>query len=95
MSEESDKSQKRTTLQHADKHKDSLAPTFAPPEAVWRSRNAHAGLKLIPWSEIWASIAVAKLRGNNEMLKVFYEAMDKEAFFDDLGVWSLGGRKDK
>lgn len=92
MSKRSDKNRKRTTIEYSDDLKDEIAPTFAPPEALWRGRNAYAGLKLIPWNEIWASIAVAKLRGNTDMLKVFYETMYKEACFDDRGVWSLESR---
>ena len=74
------------------------APTSAPPEALRRARDAYTGLKLIPWSEVWAAVAVAKLRGNNEMLTVFYEKMYREAVFDDRGVWSFESRieqKDK
>lgn len=85
------KPDEKSSSQNATR-KDEVAPTFAPPEALWRSRNAYAGLKLIPWNEIWASIAVAKLRGNSEMVKVFYETMYREAVFDDRGVWSLNSR---
>ncbi|HWO40944.1 MAG TPA: hypothetical protein VNO43_03980 [Candidatus Eisenbacteria bacterium] len=77
------------------KSRSDSGPTFAPPEALWRNRNAHAGLKLIPWSEIWAAVAAAKLRGNTEMLKVFYEKMYREAAFDDRGVWAAKDRYDK
>jgi hypothetical protein len=73
--------------------KEEIGPSFAPPEALWRSGNPYSGLKLIPWSEVWASIAAAKLRGNTEMLKVFYETLYKEALFDDRGVWTLDTRR--
>lgn len=92
MNQECDKRRKRSTVEHREKPKDEVHPTFSPRETLWQSQNAYAGLKLIPWSEIWASIAVAKLRGNTEMLKAFYETLYKEAVFDDRGVWALNSR---
>jgi hypothetical protein len=49
----------------------------------------HNGMKLIPWHEIWASLTVAKIRGNGEMIEVFYDTLFKEAVFDDRGAWAL------
>jgi len=46
-------------------------------------------MKLIPWSDIWASLSVAQLRGNGEMIEVFYDTLFKEAVFDDRGAWSI------
>jgi len=46
-------------------------------------------MKLIPWSDIWASLTVAQLRGNGEMIEVFYDTLFKEAVFDDRGAWSI------
>ena len=51
------------------------------------------GMKLIPWTDIWASLTVAKIRGNGEMIEVFYDTLFKEAIFDDRGAWSLDPRK--
>jgi hypothetical protein len=92
MSRQSDKNRNRTTAEHREKPDDEVYPTFSPRETLWHSQNAYAGLKLIPWSEIWASIAVAKLRGNTEMLNAFYDTLYKEAVFDDRGVWALNSR---
>jgi hypothetical protein len=60
-----------------------------------RSRFARAAVadndrptKLIPWEDIWTSLRVARMRGYGEMIEVFYDALFKEAVFDDLGAWS-------
>jgi hypothetical protein len=92
MSEHPDKDQKRTTIEHDEKPKHDAHTTVTAPETVGHSQNVYAGLKVIPWSEIWASVAAAKLRGNTEMLKVFYDTLYKEAVFDDRGVWVLNSR---
>ena len=51
------------------------------------------GMKLIEWKDIWASLTVATIRGNGEMIEVFYDTLFKEAIFDDHGAWSLDLRK--
>ena len=54
-----------------------------------RSIAAERGpMKLIPWEEIWDSLRGARVRGNGEMIEVFYETLFKEAVFDDDGAWS-------
>jgi len=50
-------------------------------------------LKLIPWSDIWSSLRVARVRGNGEMIEVFYVTLFKEAIFDDRGAWSWNSEK--
>lgn len=45
-------------------------------------------MKLIPWEEIWTSLRAARIRGQGEMIEVFYETLFKEAVFDDAGAWS-------
>lgn len=45
-------------------------------------------MKLIPWEDIWTSLRVARIRGNGEMIDVFYDTLFKEAVFDDQGAWS-------
>jgi hypothetical protein len=50
-------------------------------------------LKLIPWSDIWSSLRVARVRGNGEMIEVFYDTLFKEAIFDDRGAWSWNSDK--
>lgn len=46
-------------------------------------------MKLIPWQDIWTTLKVARIRGNGEMIEVFYDTLFKEAVFDDHGAWSL------
>ena len=54
-----------------------------------RSIAAERGpMKLIPWEEIWDSLRGARVRGNGEMIEVFYETLFKEGVFDDDGAWS-------
>ena len=50
-------------------------------------------MKLIPWEDIWTSLRVARIRGNGEMIDVFYDTLFKEAIFDDDGAWALDQRK--
>ena len=49
----------------------------------------HIRMKLIPWEDIWTSLRVAKIRGNGEMIEVFYDTLFKEAIFDDNGAWAF------
>ena len=51
-------------------------------------------MKLIPWEDIWTSLRVARIRGNGDMIDVFYDTLFKEAVFDDVGAWSLAHKKD-
>jgi hypothetical protein len=72
------------------------APEASQPTALSDLLSAgreHDGMKLIPWSEIWASLTVAKIRGNGEMIEVFYDTLFKEAVFDDRGAWALDLKK--
>ena len=65
-------------------------------EAVVSRRLAeteYLGMKLIPWSDVWTSLKTARVRGNGEMIQVFYETLFKEAVFDDRGAWSLERRR--
>ena len=55
------------------------------PTEVMSDREA---MTLIPWKDIWASLTVARHRGNGEMVEVFYETLFKEAVFDDNGAWA-------
>lgn len=50
-------------------------------------------LKLIPWEDIWTSLRVARIRGNGEMIDVFYDTLFKEAVFDDDGAWAIDQKK--
>ncbi len=46
-------------------------------------------MKLIPWEDIWTSLRVARIRGNGDMIAVFYDTLFKEAVFDDNGAWAF------
>ena len=50
-------------------------------------------MTLIPWKDIWSSLRIAKIRGNGEMIEVFYDTLFKEAIFDDKGAWSWDPNK--
>jgi hypothetical protein len=50
-------------------------------------------MRLIPWEDIWTSLRVARIRGNGDMIEVFYDTLFKEAVFDDRGAWSLDFKK--
>ena len=45
-------------------------------------------MKLIPWEDIRKSLSSARIRGQGEMIEVFYKNHFKEAVFDDDGAWS-------
>ena len=53
--------------------------------ALCERQNSHGTLKLIPWEDTSTSLRVAKMRGNGEMIDVFYDNPCKEATFDDKG----------
>lgn len=67
---------------------DDLLQTINPLELA-RLKADFDGMKLIPWRDIWRSLGVAKVRGNREMIEVFYETLFNEAVFDDRGAWSI------
>ena len=71
---------------------DQSANAFAPASAL-RQEAAYAGMKLIPWGDVWKSLRTARFRGNGEMIEVFYDTLFKEALFDDNGAWSLERRR--
>ena len=50
-------------------------------------------VKLIPWEDIWTSLSIAQLRGNGDMIEVFYDTLFREAVFDDHGAWSTDLKK--
>jgi hypothetical protein len=90
MRRSSDKTRqsKVTPLRNRQVH--SAPPILAPDQA---EETAYLGMKLIPWNEIWTSLTTARIRGNGEMIQVFYETLFKEAVFDDRGAWSLERRR--
>jgi hypothetical protein len=90
MRRSSDKPQhsKVTPLRNRKEHSTRPILSWDPTEET-----AHLGMKLIPWNEIWTSITTARIRGNGEMVQVFYETLFKEAVFDDRGAWSLERRR--
>ena len=46
-------------------------------------------MRLIPWQDIWISVRAARIRGQGEMIEVFYATLFKEAVFDDDGAWAV------
>lgn len=88
MSESSNRGSNSGKIRLLRPNMSESAPTLAPSDLL-RSKAEHSGMKFIPWDEIWASLAVAKIRGNGEMIEVFYDTLFKEAVFDDEGAWSL------
>ena len=56
-------------------------------------QHTSGNLMFIPWSDIWTSVKLAKLRGHNAMVKAFYDMLFNEALFDDRGVWSSNVKK--
>jgi hypothetical protein len=69
--------------------RDRIESRIASENAPEHSRPA----KLIPWEDIWTSLRVARMRGNGEMIEVFYDVLFKEAVFDDRGAWSWDLKK--
>ena len=63
---------------------DGISPSLAQETSATNEQP----LKLIPWSDIWSSLRVARVRGNGEMIEVFYDTLFREAIFDDRGAWS-------
>jgi hypothetical protein len=59
------------------------------PNEAWPLIDDRAQMKLIPWADIWTSLRVARIRGNGEMIEVFYDTLFKEAVFDDNGAWAI------
>lgn len=84
------KSRSQVTLRR--NHSDQSAGGCAPADAL-RQEAAYAGMKLIPWGDVWKSLRTARFRGNGEMIEVFYDTLFKEAVFDDNGAWSLERRR--
>jgi len=79
-----DRSQRTPTA--ADNQSRNLSATAA------LTRNDET-MKLIPWEDIWTSLSVARIRGNREMIEVFYDTLFKEAVFDDDGAWAFNQKK--
>jgi len=78
---------KSAAVREAPSARENTKPQTA---AEWlRAKSEHPGMKLIPWKDIWTSLHVAKIRGNGEMVEVFYDTLFKDAVFDDRGAWSL------
>lgn len=51
--------------------------------------SGYTTIRIIPWEDIWTSLRIAKMRGNGDMIDVFYDTLLKETIFDDKGAWSL------
>jgi hypothetical protein len=62
-------------------------------DAVKELNDNQEPMKLIPWEDIWTSLRIARVRGNGDMIEVFYDTLFREAVFDDHGAWSLDFEK--
>lgn len=82
--------QRHTTLDASDRPATEPQDTAGP--VIGTDRSA---MKRIPWSEIWRSLHSARMRGQGEMIEVFYDTLFKDAVFDDDGAWSLDRSKRK
>jgi hypothetical protein len=71
---------------------DEYDQTIGPADLA-RLRADFAGMKLIPWRDIWGPLSAAKMRGNRRMIEVFYDTLFKDAVFDDRGAWSIETKK--
>ena len=69
---------------------DDQPKTLSPTVALTRTG---VSMKLVPWEDIWTSLRVARIRGNGEMIAVFYDTLFKEAVFDDDGAWAFNQKK--
>ena len=74
------------------KRHDKYTPTIGPADLARLSAD-FAGMKLIPWRDIWGTLSVARMRGNGKMIEVFYDTLFKDAVFDDRGAWSIEIKK--
>jgi hypothetical protein len=52
-------------------------------------RPDYESMRVILWRDIWTSLTLAKHRGNDPMVRAFYEMLFRDAVFDDRGAWSL------
>ena len=87
-SDKNNRSQGKLRRDRSDQSANAVAPTDA-----LRQEAAYAGMKLIPWGDVWKSLRTARFRGNGEMIEVFYDTLFKEAVFDDNGAWSPETRR--
>lgn len=69
-----------------------LSPTAPQPkisrEAFLRAYLSDLEMKVMPWQELWALLRHAKMRGHTPMIDSFYDALFREARFDDKGAWT-------
>jgi hypothetical protein len=75
------------------RHGDADSPEGTSRVGTPRTPTTADNMKLIPWADIWTSLRVARIRGNGEMIEIFYDTLFKEAIFDDKGAWSLHVRR--
>lgn len=57
-------------------------------EAFLRAYMSDLEMKVIPWEELWTLLRNARMRGHTPMIDSFYEALFREARFDDTGAWT-------
>jgi hypothetical protein len=91
MAQSSDENNRSPVTPRGNRSQDSVRQVAR--ADVLRQDAAYAGMKLIPWGDVWKSLSSARFRGNSEMIEVFYDTLFKEAVFDDRGAWSLERRR--
>lgn len=79
----------RRDTTHPNVDKTNTEERSKSPNETQRLIDDRVEMKLIPWADIWASLRVARIRGNGEMIEVFYDTLFKEAVFDDNGAWAI------
>jgi|GEM_PF-2829674 len=62
-------------------------------EAFLRAYVGDLEMKVIPWQELWTLLRNAKMRGHASMIESFYDALFREARFDDAGVWTPAAKQ--
>lgn len=74
---------------HPDADKTNTEERSKSPNEAANLIGDRMNMKLIPWEDIWTSLRVARIRGNGEMIEIFYDTLFKEAVFDDNGAWAM------
>jgi hypothetical protein len=79
--------------QQTDSKRSTAAATKLAREVFLRAYLNDRDMKVIPWNEIWGLLRAAKMRGHTPMIDTFYDALFKEARFDDNGAWTPSTKK--
>ncbi len=55
-------------------------------DRVNKTHSSHQ-MRLITWAKIRRTLFTASTRGNDQIIRVFWQALHEEALFDDQGAW--------